>query len=464
MALETATYISDLVSTNPTSTDPKSQGDDHLRLLKSTVKATFPNVAGAVTPTHTELNYVDGVTSAIQGQIDLKGAIGGQTWTGSHVFPNTVTIGDISETEISYLNGVTSAIQTQFTNITGTLIPAKGAITGQTWTGAHDYTGATLTASTQSAGDSTTKVATTAFVMGTSFATALPSQTGNSGKFVTTDGSTASWASVSPSLVASSRTSNTILAESDRSTLIDVTSGTFTQTLTAAATLGSGWWCYYRNSGTGVVTFDPNGSETIDGATTGVLPSGMTILIQCTGSAFNCIRIGTIAKMEVLTSGTSWTCPLGVRRVRVRGVGGGGGTDNASSLFYGSSGGYFESVVTTVPSTAYTYAIGAGGSTTNPCTGGTTTWDSTLTGAGGTGGNAPTSGGAASGGQININGGSTIQATNAGAGGSNPLGCGGAGNIGSGTTTNATGYGAGAGIYSGATSKSGQQGVIILEY
>jgi hypothetical protein len=80
MALETATYIDGLVAANPTSTDPVSQGDDHLRLLKSTVKATFPNLSGAVTPTHTELNYVDGVTSAIQTQLDAKvptnGALG----------------------------------------------------------------------------------------------------------------------------------------------------------------------------------------------------------------------------------------------------------------------------------------------------------------------------------------------------------------------------------------------------
>lgn len=58
MALETGTYISDLVATNPTATDPKSQGDDHLRLLKSTIKASFPNVSGAVSATHTELNDV----------------------------------------------------------------------------------------------------------------------------------------------------------------------------------------------------------------------------------------------------------------------------------------------------------------------------------------------------------------------------------------------------------------------
>ena len=72
MGLESGTYISDLVVSNPASGDLKSQGDDHIRLLKSTIKTTFPNVSGAVTPTHTELNYVDGVTSAIQTQIDGK--------------------------------------------------------------------------------------------------------------------------------------------------------------------------------------------------------------------------------------------------------------------------------------------------------------------------------------------------------------------------------------------------------
>jgi len=72
MALESATYISDLVSTNPTGADSRATADDHLRLIKSTIKTTFPNVSGAVTPTHTELNYVAGVTSAIQTQLGGK--------------------------------------------------------------------------------------------------------------------------------------------------------------------------------------------------------------------------------------------------------------------------------------------------------------------------------------------------------------------------------------------------------
>lgn len=72
MALETATVIGDLNTANPAPADGKSQGDDHIRLLKTTIKATFPGVTGVVLPTHTELNYVDGVTSAIQAQLNNK--------------------------------------------------------------------------------------------------------------------------------------------------------------------------------------------------------------------------------------------------------------------------------------------------------------------------------------------------------------------------------------------------------
>jgi len=110
MGLETGTYISDLVATNPLGSDLKSTADDHLRLIKSTIKTTFPNVNGAVNPTPTEFNYLVGVTSGIQAQI-----------------------------------------------------AAKGAITGQTWTGSHNFTGATITATTQAAADNSAKVATTAY-------------------------------------------------------------------------------------------------------------------------------------------------------------------------------------------------------------------------------------------------------------------------------------------------------------
>jgi len=69
MGLETATYISQLVDTNPTSSDPVSQGDDHLRLIKEVLQAQFTTLgAAAVTTTAAELNLLDGKTT-----LDVEG-------------------------------------------------------------------------------------------------------------------------------------------------------------------------------------------------------------------------------------------------------------------------------------------------------------------------------------------------------------------------------------------------------
>jgi len=66
MGLESATYIDGLNASNPVhATDPVSQGDDHLRLIKSTLLNTFPQLDAAVDLTPTELNYLDGVTGII---------------------------------------------------------------------------------------------------------------------------------------------------------------------------------------------------------------------------------------------------------------------------------------------------------------------------------------------------------------------------------------------------------------
>ena len=56
MPLESAIYISDLNSANPLSTDSVSQSDDHIRLIKAAIKATFPNVTAPVTATASQLN------------------------------------------------------------------------------------------------------------------------------------------------------------------------------------------------------------------------------------------------------------------------------------------------------------------------------------------------------------------------------------------------------------------------
>lgn len=82
-----------------------------------------------------------------------------------------------------------------------------------------------------------------------------------------------------------SRSSNTILGLSDFGKMI-VATGTFTQTFAAVATLGDGWYCFYRNDGSGVITLDPNASETIDGAVTLALYPGESCRIACNGSLF----------------------------------------------------------------------------------------------------------------------------------------------------------------------------------
>ena len=52
MGLESGTYIDSLVATNPVGSDNRNQGDDHLRLIKNTVKASFPDVDEAVVTVH----------------------------------------------------------------------------------------------------------------------------------------------------------------------------------------------------------------------------------------------------------------------------------------------------------------------------------------------------------------------------------------------------------------------------
>jgi len=45
MAVETATWVTQLVSTNPVVGDPVGEGDDHLRMLKTVLKNSFPSTS-----------------------------------------------------------------------------------------------------------------------------------------------------------------------------------------------------------------------------------------------------------------------------------------------------------------------------------------------------------------------------------------------------------------------------------
>jgi len=65
MGLEAGQFISDLVSDWPTSFDKRREGDDHLRLIKTVLKNTFPNLNAAVNATPAKLNNLPANTQAI---------------------------------------------------------------------------------------------------------------------------------------------------------------------------------------------------------------------------------------------------------------------------------------------------------------------------------------------------------------------------------------------------------------
>jgi hypothetical protein len=103
------------------------------------------------------------------------------------------------------------------------------------------------------------------------------------------------------STMSSSKTSAYTVAVSDYGTTIQCTSGTFTLTLTAAATLADGFAFAVRNDGTGYITIDPNSSELIDGAASIILTPGESCVVWCNGSAFKTIGRGKIAQKVPFT-------------------------------------------------------------------------------------------------------------------------------------------------------------------
>lgn len=111
MGLEVATYISGLNASNPVNaTDGVNAGDDHLRLIKSTLLNSFPNITGAMNASHTELNHLVGITG--------KTGTGNVALSASPTFTGTITAAAITASGIisgigSGLTGIAEAQITQ---------------------------------------------------------------------------------------------------------------------------------------------------------------------------------------------------------------------------------------------------------------------------------------------------------------------------------------------------------------
>ena len=297
MALETGNYINDLVIANPLAADPKSQGDDHIRLLKTVIKETLNGFTGAIlvtaTDTGTATGHVLTPTTALVGYtpmlcllyqplvtntgavtvnvsglgtksiktmagadptagdlvagypmllvytgtnfITLAGAeflskTGSQTLTGNlTLVGNLIQTGNFAltgnatvsgtlavtgATTLQAATGVTTlaadnSISLATTAYTTTAVAAEALIRANAVTAealARTNSDALLaplanpaltgipTAPTAAAGTGTSQIASTAFVAAAAFSAVLPGQAGNAGKFVTTNGTGASWA------------------------------------------------------------------------------------------------------------------------------------------------------------------------------------------------------------------------------------------------------------------------------
>lgn len=383
MALEAGNYIASLVSTNPTPGDPKSQGDDHLRLTKNAAKNSFPGFTGTIFATG----------------IDTGSA-------NAFVLTPVPPLLAYSLNMVVVFIPITSSTGPSTLNISG-----LGAIPIKTVAGADTTVGDVMVGQPQllmySGGNFYQSAITKRYADSLAFAAALPNQAGSAGRLLGTDGTTASWFNtintgvmrfadgtdatklvafnvagvptattrtitmpnrdvlLGQSVFKDARTTNTQIVQADQGKLIDITSGTFTQTFAAAASLASGWYVYLRNSGTGDITLDPNGAELIDGLATYIMYPGECRLIQCDGTTLTSLVINSYSRRFL--AGAVWTKPPGYRsHAGVVCSAGSSGikplTPASDPALGGPGGGAFPfSFVSSVLGATETIQVGAGG-------------------------------------------------------------------------------------------------------
>jgi hypothetical protein len=89
MALETATYVANLVVTNPDDADAVNAGDDHIRLIKAALRRTFPNLDGPVSLSAQQVSYVGDLSASVQAQLNALRA--GSATANAAIYANSAS-------------------------------------------------------------------------------------------------------------------------------------------------------------------------------------------------------------------------------------------------------------------------------------------------------------------------------------------------------------------------------------
>jgi hypothetical protein len=140
------------------------------------------------------------------------------------------------------------------------------------------------------------------------------------------------------------KNANYTLVANDRASLITSTGGAITFAFTTASTLAEGWFVFVRNDGSGALTLDPYGSETIDGQSTKTLQIGESCIVFCDGSEFNTVGYGrsitnTITALNISTTASPQTLTSAEVAAQVQNF---TGTLGANHVFeYGTAPGFW---------------------------------------------------------------------------------------------------------------------------
>jgi len=125
MALETVTHISDLNVSNPTATDGLTQGDDHIRNLKTALKTDFPNINGVVSASDEDLSACENFEETISATTSEVSIATGKTLNivddGAGLeFGGTALTSTVAELNKLAGNAVTAADLTKLSEVTAT--------------------------------------------------------------------------------------------------------------------------------------------------------------------------------------------------------------------------------------------------------------------------------------------------------------------------------------------------------